>query len=134
MNLLSLHAVHDGIQEWRDRSVDVGHQPVDQGGEVLPILMEQTDANHGDVKNEDGTNVGDTSVESLETSLAGCNGENRLQNHNVGGKDDGHIKPQRQNQKNQTIQDIDLNVCTGQLHCVRMETVGVRKSPGSAEG
>lgn len=77
-DLLCLDAVHNRVHQRRCQQIDIGHEYVDDVRGMLPKAVYQGQTNHGNIEQEDSTEVGDTSVEGLETFLFGSDAQNSL--------------------------------------------------------
>lgn len=73
--MLCLDAINNGIHQGWEKDIDVAHENVDHRREVLPKAMHHSQTNDWDVKNQDGTDMGDTSLQGLESLLSGCNSQ-----------------------------------------------------------
>lgn len=57
LNLLGLDAVNDGVHKWRKEKVDIAHGNVHHMGCMLSKPVNEGQANHSDVKDQDTANV-----------------------------------------------------------------------------
>ncbi|KAM4846340.1 LOW QUALITY PROTEIN: uncharacterized protein RHO17_018985 [Thomomys bottae] len=75
-NLLGFDAVHDGVHEWRNQQVHIGHEHMDNRRSVLPIASDHGKSNHGCVEAFLQARVG--SQVQTDTGLAGFPEEARF--------------------------------------------------------
>ncbi|KAK4829189.1 hypothetical protein QYF61_002454 [Mycteria americana] len=85
VNGLVFHAVDDGVQHRQDKRVDVGHERVAEGCGILPVPVYNGQADHGDIEDEDNTEVSDISVEGFGLLLSGGDAHHGLNDHGVVG-------------------------------------------------
>ena len=78
LNLLGLDAVYKGIHEWRKEKLDIAHGNVDHMWYMHPKPVDESQANHSDVRDQDTADMGDTCVESPSSLLSTGNAHHCL--------------------------------------------------------
>ena len=78
LNLLGLDAVYKRIHQWRKEKVDIAHGNMDHMWHMHPKPVDESQANHSDVKDQGTANMGDTRIESLSSLLSRGNAHHHL--------------------------------------------------------
>ena len=77
LNLLGLDAVYKRIHKWKEK-VDIAHGNMDHMLHMHPKPVDESQANHSDVKDQGTADMGDTCVESLSLLLCRGNAHHHL--------------------------------------------------------
>ena len=101
---------------------------------MLSKAVYHSEANDGNVENQDCTEVGDTGLQSLEPLFLRCNCKHCMQDENIGEENKGSIQQQGTDHQSQGIEAIEVNVRAGQPEEVLVQAEGVRENVGSAVG
>lgn len=80
---------------------------------MLSKAVHHGEANDGNVKNQDSTDVGYTGLQGLEPLLPGCNCQHCMQDENIGDENEHSIQQQGTNDQSQGIEAIEANVRAG---------------------
>lgn len=86
---------------------------MDHGREVSPEAVHHGQTNDGDVENQDGAEVGDTGLQGLEPLLPGGDGQDRVQDPDVGDEDEHGIQKQGAEHQGQGIDAVEADVRAG---------------------
>ena len=81
---------------------------------MLSKAVHHGEANDGDVKDQDSTDVGHTGLQGLKPLLLGCNRQHCVQDENVGDENEHSIQQQGTNHQSQGIEAVEADVGAGQ--------------------
>lgn len=132
-DLLCLGAVDERIEHRRYKKVDIGHEDMYVARDMLPKAMHCGDPNHWHIKGKYSQDMGHTCVESFEALLVGSNGQDRAQNEHIGEEDGKQVHAKGGYKNKESVDAVDSDVSTGQLHHVWVQAVGMGKNIGPAD-
>ena len=98
---------------------------MNQRGEVLPKAVHHGETNNGDIKHQDGTEVGDTGLQRLEPLCWRCDRQHCMQDENIGDENKDSIQQQGTDHQSQSIDAVEADVRAGQPEQVLVQAEGV---------
>lgn len=126
-DLFGLDTVNNGVHHRREEKIHKAHDHLHQMGCLLSKAVDYRQANHGRVEQKYSTDVRNTCVESFESLSPGGNGQHCAQDECIGEKDEQGVHPHCRDNDEHAVDAVGLDVGTGQLHHLLVETVGMRE-------
>ena len=99
---------------------------------MLAKAVDHGEANDGNKKNQDSTEVGNTGLQRLESFLPGCNRQHCMQDENVGDENKDGIQQQGAYHQGQGIEAVEANVRAGKPEQVLVQAERVREDVRAA--
>ena len=88
-DLLGADCIDNGIEDWRNKEVEVGQQGVDWRGHLVTKSVNEGRHSNGNIKDKDSTDVGTTCPQSFKPGFRSSQPYHGSENHHIGGSN-GH--------------------------------------------